>query len=161
MRAAFPANPEQQRRILNQSISGAARKTIVRAAKSLAHRGDGSGALAESIAPRALSRSTALSRGAVSSIVVTPVRSNKKAIGMYIAHYYTSRGRVPPASILTSGIRYGHLVEFGHATRGGGFVGAHPFLWPAATSQSGAYKQQVAVSLKRKIELAVRRKAKK
>lgn len=156
MGAAFPKNPEQQRRILNQSISFAARKSIIPRAKQLALKGDGSGALSESIAPRAVSRARALRRGKTASVQVTPVRGNRKAIAMYIAHY-----RRNSAAQVVSGIRHGHLVEFGHRTRSGGFVSAKPFLWPAAVAGMSGYRKNFAASIKRKTELAVRRARRK
>lgn len=158
LRAAFPDSPRRQRSLLNQTMSGAARKTIIPMAKQLARQGDGSGALSEAIAPRAVSLSKALARGKSAIIEITPVRSNRKAMAMYIAHYYTARGKTASAKLVTSGIRHGHLVEFGHATRGGGFVSARPFLWPAGTAGAGDYRRLFADMLRRKIEAAVRRK---
>lgn len=162
IQAAFPRDANQQRKILNQSMSGAARKSIIPIAKQLALQGDGSGALSEAIAPRAVSKSRALARGFAAIVEITPVRSNRTAMAKYIAYYYTARGRVAPARLVTSGIRHGSLIEFGHATRSGGGIGhvaAQPFLWPAAESGRAAYVRQFAASVRKKIESAVRRKA--
>lgn len=156
MRAAFPNNPEQQRRLLNQAMSGSARKSIIPVAKQLAYQGDSSGALSEAIAPRAMSKSRARRRGKTAAVEITPVRTNRKAIALYINHYYTQRGQTPSANIVTSGIRHGHLVEFG--TR---HNAAQPFLWPAATSQQGKYVNSFSVFLRKRTEAAVRRRAKR
>lgn len=156
MRAAFPKDPEQQRRILNQSISFAARRSIIPIAKQLAQQGDGSGSLAEAIAPRAVSRARALARRMTASVQITPVRSNRKAMAMYLAYY-----RRNSAKQVVSGIRHGHLVEFGHRTRDGGFVAARPFLWPAAQRGTPQYRRAFAASIRKKTEAAVRRKARR
>ena len=156
MRAAFPDNPEQQRRLLNTTISGAARDTILPMAKSLADQGDGSGALSEALAPRAVSKSRARLRGKTASVQITPVRANRKATALYINHYYTRHGRSPKTDIVTSGIRHGHLIEFGTVKQA-----ARPFLWPAARSRKGAYINVFAKVLRKKTEAAVRRKRKK
>jgi len=161
MQKAFPKNPEQQRRILNQAMTASAKSTMVPMAKQLARVGDGSGALSESIGIRAVSKSKARRSGVVGRVEMVPVRNNRTAMAMYIDHYYTARGRSAPAKMLTSGIRHGHLVEFGHAVKGGGFVAARPFLWPAARAQLSPYTSRFAAFLKKKTEAAVRRAARK
>jgi len=158
MLAAFPVDARQQRKLLNQSMSQAAKPTITRAAKSFAEQSDGSGALAHSIRARAVSASRARARGVPSSVQIVPVRKDKTAIAMYINHYYPNGA---PPSLLTGGLRHGHLVEFGHKTKNGGFVAARPFMWPAVASQSGSYVRTFAKVLKRKVELAVKRKRRK
>lgn len=157
IRAAFPRDPEQQRRILNQSMSAAAKKVIVPMAKQLALVGDGSGALSEAIGVRAVSKRRALAKGMAASVEVTPVRSNRKAMALYIAHYYTARGRTAPAKMVTSGIRHGHLVEFG--TKKG--MRARSFLGVSGEAQRGAYVSAFSASVSKKIEAAVRRRARK
>lgn len=154
MRAAFPDNYEQQRRLLNQAMAGSAKKSFIPMAKQLARRGDSSGALSESIAARAASRSRSLQRSMTAFVQVTPVRFNRKAIAMYVQHYYTRLGKNPGTKVVTSGIRHGHLVEFG--TR---HSPAQPFLWPAATAQRGKYIAEFAGFLRKKTEAAVRRRA--
>ena len=156
MGEAFPSNPEQQRRLLNQAQSGSAKKSIVPIAKDLALTGDSSGALSESIGVRAVSRSRALRKGVTSSVQVTPVRSNRKAIALYIQHYYNRVGRAAPTGIVTSGIRHGHLVEFGTVK-----AAAKPFLWPALTAGKAQYIREFSTFLKKKTEAAVRRAARK
>lgn len=153
--AAFPKDPKMARKILNQSMSGAAKKNIIPAAKQMALIGDGSGALSEAIAPRAVSARRAYSEGVAASIHITPVRSNRSAMLRYINFYYTAKGRVAPAKMVTSGIRHGHLIEFGTSKQS-----ARPFLWPAAQSGRAAYAQAFADSVGKKIAAAVRRKAK-
>lgn len=156
MMAAFPSDPRTQVRILNSAMRTAARPTILPAAKALAMQGDGSGALSEAMGVRSQSAAKRRARGVAGGVEVVPVRSNRKAMMMYIQHYYVARGRTPPAGILTSGIRHGHLVEFGSVNNS-----ARPFLWPAATSNRGAYQSQFAASMKRVTEAAVRREASK
>ncbi len=158
MQAAFPKDPRKQRSLLNQGLSGAARVTIIPAAKSFANQGDGSGALAESIRPRARSAANALLSGAVASVAIAPVRYSPKALALYMRHYYPNGA---PSGRIVDGIRHGHLVEFGHATKGGGFVAARPFLWPAVRFAGSAFNDKFAGILKRKVELAVRRRARK
>lgn len=154
MAAAFPKNPEQQRRLLSAAMRGAAKNTILRNAKLFALAGDGSGALSESLGIRTQSRRKVLTRLIGAGVQIAPVRNNRKAMALYINHYYTQRGRTPPAHIVTSGIRHGHLVEFGtkHSA-------ASPFLWPAAQSAIMPYKNQFSVFLKKRTEAAVRRAA--
>jgi hypothetical protein len=156
MAAAFPANPDKQRGILNATMRGAAVKTILQAAKANARAGDSSGALAESIGIRTSPKGGTLRRGKVAGIYLTPLRNNPRAIALYIAHYRSKR-----AFKGIGGIRHGHLVEFGHATKNGGFVPARPFLWPAAASQSPSYRGLFAALLSKKIEAAVKRAARK
>jgi len=156
MAAAFPKDPEQQRRILNQTMSAAARKTIIPSAKRRAMRGDSSGALSDSIAPRAISKRNAMARGIAAGIQVTPVRKNLKAIAKYIAYHYTRNGKTPPVGLLVHGLSYGHLIEFGTKN-----ASAQPFLWPALQSKKSAYVKRLAMILKKKVELAVCRQAAK
>lgn len=153
MEAAFPKNPSKQRSILNQSLSGAARKTIIPVAKQLAYTGDSSGALSESIAPRAKSKGRALAQGNAAGVEITPVRYNRKAIAMYLNHYYPNGAKLGRT---VEGIRHGHLVEFGtkHSS-------AKPFLGPALDQQGQAFINQFAKSIMRKVEAAVRRRARK
>ena len=156
MGAAFPKDPEKQRRLLNASMRAGAKPTMLADAKLRAASFDGSGALSESLGIRAISKARALRSGKVAGIYITPVRQNLKAIAKYLSFYRRNSGRQ-----VIDGIRHGHLVEFGHATRGGGHVAARPFLWPAAQSQSGAYKTSFAASLRKKTEAAVKRRAKR
>lgn len=152
---AFPKDVKMQRKLLNQSMSGAAKGSIVKIAKQKALQGDGSGALSESIGVRAKSLSRARSRGAAASVTVTPIRSNRKAIAKYISYY-----RRNSAKQVIDGIRHGHLVEFGHRIKNG-FVSPRPFLWPAAAAGQSAYVSLFAKSVRKKIESAVRRARRK
>ena len=153
---AFPKDPKRQAKLLNQSMSQAAKNTIVPEAKINALAGDGSGALSESIGIRTQSRGKVRAKGAAAGVSVLPVRQNKKAMAMYIEHYYTRKGRAFPAKMFASGIRHGHLVEFG--TR---HSGAKPFLWPAAQSKFNSYMSRFTSDLRVKIERAVKRARKK
>lgn len=155
MGKAFPKDPEQQRRLLNASMRSAAKGTILVDAKLRAASSDASGALSQSLGIRAMTRRALMAKRRAGGVYITPIRHDTAAIAKYISFYGRNSGNV-----VVSGIRHGHLVEFGHATRGGGHVAAQPFLWPA-TSQAGAYKNQFAFDLRKKTEAAVRRAAKK
>jgi len=156
MGAAFPKDPSQQSRLVNAAMRSAAVQTILVSAKLRAAAMDGSGALAESIGIRAKSRKKIMTARRVGGIEVTPIRYNAKAMAMYINHYYTQRGKNPDQSVAIDGIRHGHLVEFGSKNNA-----ARPFLWPAARSKKTAYTNLFAKSLKKKTELAVKRRAKR
>jgi len=157
LQAAFPKDPKQQVKILNSSMRTAARPTILKEAKMLAKAGDGSGALSQAVNIRSQSKRKIRAKGDVAAgIEIVPVRGDKKAIAMYLAYYYTNRGKVVPAKTFASGIRHGHLVEFG--TR---HSAARPFLWPAAQHGRGGYIARFAADMRRKIETAVKRAAKR
>ena len=49
--------------------------------------------------------------------------------------------------------KYAHLVEFGHAKKGGGTVAAKPFMRPAFASQSQQCAATLGIILGRKIEI--------
>lgn len=156
MLAAFPKDERRQRGILNASMRSASKDTILADAKQRALRGDGSGALSESLGIRATSKRKLKMRMAVAGVEIVPVRTNMKAMALYIQHYYTAQGRTAPAKMLTSGIRHGHLVEFGSVNNP-----AYPFLWPAAQAGQSAYTNRFAADLTKKTEAAVKREAAK
>jgi hypothetical protein len=156
MRAAFPKDPKQQKRLLNASMKAAARDTILPIAKVNALQGDGSGALSESLAMRTQTRRETLESGAAAGVKLVSARRSNKAIAMYINHYYVRYGFEVPDSIFRLGIRHGHLVEFGTKK-----ISAMPFLWPAAQSGFGAYISKFAGIMKKKVESAVKRRARK
>jgi hypothetical protein len=156
MLAAFPKDERRQRGILNASMRSASKDTILADAKQRALRGDGSGALSESLGIRATSKRKLKTRMAVAGVEIVPVRTNMKAMALYIQHYYTAQGRTAPAKMLTSGIRHGHLLEFGSVNNP-----AYPFLWPAAQSEYSAYTNRFAADLTKKTEAAVKREAKR
>lgn len=156
MAAAFPADPRKQRQLVNAAMRTAARKNILPTAKQRAKVGDGSGALSEALAVRTQPRKKTNKKGVAAGVEILPVRSNRKALALYINHYYTSQGLTAPASLLVSGIRHGHLVEFGSVNNT-----ASPFLWPAATAGKNAYIQAVGVELQKATERAVKRARKK
>jgi len=156
LRAAFPDDAKTQYRVLNSTISAAARPTMLKTAKQLALQGDESGALSESLGLRYQSKSKIRAKRLAGGVEIVPVRHNKKAMALYIQHYYNAKGIAAPMKTITSGIRHGHLIEFGtkhHAAR--------PFLWPAVRAQWGAFNARFASDLKKKIEQAVRRAARK
>jgi hypothetical protein len=156
MAAAFPTDPKKQKALLGGSMRAAAADSILRQAKVLAMQGDGSGALSEALGIRTQPAKKIRTKRISAGVEVTPIRGNRTAMAMYINHYYTSRGRNAPAKMITSGIRHGHLVEFGtvHSP-------ARPFLYPAASSKTSDYVSKFAASLKKKTESAVKRAAKK
>ena len=149
---AFPNDQNKRKQLLNSAIGGAARKTILPVAKQLALSGDGSGALSASLGVRAMNARKRASRRVAGGMELVPIRFKNDAIYDYMHHYYTSKGRTPPADILASGIRHGHLVEFGSVHNA-----AKPFLWPAAQAQAHAYTIQFAKVLEKRIESAVER----
>jgi len=156
MEAAFPKDPNKQRGLLNSAMRGAANKTIVPVAKQLAKAGDGSGALSEAIAVRNQSKKKLRSKNVAAGVEVVPVRFNRKAIALYIQHYYTNVGRVAPANMFASGIRHGHLVEFGSVNNS-----PRPFLKPAGDVADDVYIQAFAKAMRSATERAVKRAAKK
>jgi len=160
LEAAFPYDYKIQSQMINGAMGGAARKSILPIAKQMAKTGDGSGSLSEAMGVRA--QKARRRKGKAGGMQVLPVRFNKKAIAMYIQHYYTSRGKNPPANILSSGIRHGHLVEFGTvAGKKHAATAAKPFLWPAAAAGKTKYISLFAKELKKRIESRVKREAKK
>ncbi|MEE8482753.1 MAG: hypothetical protein V3S12_05315, partial [Acidiferrobacterales bacterium] len=74
----------------------------------------------------------------------------------YIDYYYTQRGKAAPIEAVTSGIKHGHLVEFGTV-----HTAARPFLWPAAMAKRTDFTLKFARVLKKKTEAAVRKAAKR
>lgn len=163
LQAAFPDNPKRQQQLVHGAMGGSARKSMLPIAKQLAKRGDSSGALSESLAVRVQPKRKR--HGKAGGMEITPVRHNKKAIALYIEHYFTSQGKTAPLGIVASGIRHGHLVEFGHnLKRNGrviGHVSAQPYLWPAGLAGSADYRNLFAGELKKRIESAVKRAARK
>jgi len=153
LRRAFPSDPKKKQRLLHSAMGASARKTILPVAKQLAMAGDGSGSLSAALKVRVMSKAK---RKGGAGMELVPVRHDTGSIYDYIHHYYTSRGKTPPADIVASGIRHGHLVEFGsvHNT-------AKPFLWPAAKSQGRAYTKRFAAVLEKRIKSAVNRAARK
>lgn len=158
MKAAFPSEPEAQRRLVNATMRRSASQTFVKDAKSRAMALGGSGALADSIGMRTMPRGQIISSGKIAGVYIAPLRHKPSAIRRYIGHYFQSSA---PGSVIVNGIRYGHLVEFGHVARDGSHVAARPFMGPAIDSQFNAYRTRFAADLGKKVEAAVRRKAKK
>jgi hypothetical protein len=160
LQAAFPEDATKRQRIVRSAMGGAARKTLLPLAKRLAKRGHGSGALSESLVVRAKSKRQMRARSrslAFTSMTIVPDRGNLKALAMYIQHYYTNKGKTPPAWLIASGIRHGHLVEFGSVHNA-----AKSFLWNASAARS-TYYNQFAKLFGKRILSAVKRakKAKK
>ena len=150
---AFPRDARQQRAVLNSAMRKSAKPTILAEAKQRALSGDGSGALSESLGIRAISRRRTMTARRVAGVEIAPIRHNRKAMMMYINHYYTARGRTPPMGIIFSGIRHGHLVEFGTA-----HSDARPFLWPRGGPQLSPYMQRVANEMRQEIRRRLRRR---
>lgn len=154
----FPTKTEPARRILNQTLSAAAKMSIIPIAKTLALQMDASGALAESIKPRAMSRARAARRGGgvVAAVEIVPLRNDVKAMVKYIEYYYGQTGKKVPPSLFVRGIQHGHLQEWGTVK-----TSAQPFLGPAASMGFSRFIRGFAGIMKQKIYLAVRRNAKK
>jgi hypothetical protein len=155
MQAAFPADPRKQQAILHRAIGSAARKQILPTSKQLALVGDASGALSEALTVRALPAKERRKRNTAASMVVTPVRSNRKALSRYISHYYTNEGLTPPASLLVRGIMHGHLVEFGSANNA-----PKSFLWASAQANQANYVETFSSEMRRITEQAVKKAGK-
>jgi len=159
LQAAFPDNFKKQSQLINGAMGGSARQSFLPIAKQMAKNGDSSGALSEALGVRA--QKARNRKGKAGGMQVVPVRSNRKAMAMYIQFYYTNKGVNAPANILEHGIRHGHLIEFGHMARGGkGHVAAKPFMWPS-TVATPKYRSLFAGELKKRIESNVRRAAKR
>jgi len=155
MQAAFPNEPRKQQQILHRSIGSAARKEILPTSKQLAQIGDASGALSQALAVRALPAKQRRKRNTAASMVITPVRSDRKALSRYINHYYTQNGINPPASLFVRGIMHGHLIEFGSVNNP-----AKSFLWAAGQSNFNNYVDRFGTELRRITEQAVKKAAK-
>lgn len=158
LRAAFPNNVRRQRSLLNQSMRAAAMKTIMPDAQLRAARIDGSGSLSAALGIRYQKQRSALTAGSVAGIYITPIRRDPTAIAKYISYYKANSATV---GSVAKGIYHGHFIEFGHKAKDGSFVAAQPFLWPAAQSKMASYKVHFTQQLGRKVELAVRRRARK
>ena len=171
LRAAWPNNPKRQRQVLNQAIKAAAKDTIVPRASIMAQRSGGSGSLAAAMNSRVMSKKFARMEGATAGVWVGPVRKDTKGIAKYINHYWLGRGKKINPSIFTYGLRHAHLVEWGHDIvvggpkgKGGKVIGrapARPFMRPALHSGASSYKRKLVPMLRKKIEAAVRREAKR
>ena len=158
LQAVFPDDYKKQSRLVNGAMGGSARKSFLPIAKQLALRGDGSGALSESLAVRAQKANKR--KGKAGGMEVVPVRYSLKAMAKYISHYYTSRGKNMPLGGI-DGIRHGHLVEFGFVhKKSGQHVPARPYLWPS-TVAIPKYRDMFASELKKRIAATVKREAKK
>jgi len=116
---------QMQKSAIGSSLRQAA-KPIAAAMKAKAgSTGSGSGALAESVGIRGVSKSK-LKGNQVSAMLIGPLRDSPKALIKYAAYY----GKTLSGKLAKAGIRHGHLVEFGHSV-GGTKVGARPFMRPA------------------------------
>ena len=133
-----------------------AERSILPIAKSLALTGDSSGALSESIGVRFQPLRNLRAKGVTAGVQVVPIRHNVRAIAMYIQHYYTNRGKTASINVVASGIRHGHLVEFGTVR-----TAAKPFLWPAAQSGISGFTNKFSKILEKRTEAAVKRRARR
>jgi hypothetical protein len=156
MLEAFPSEPKKQQAILHSAMGSAARKTLLPTSKQLASSFDASGALSESLAVRAQPASVRRKRNVAASMALMPVRSNRRALALYINHYYTQNGLTAPASLLIRGIMHGHLVEFGSVNNS-----PTSFLWASAQANRSGYGNRFAIDLKRITEDRVKRAAKR
>lgn len=152
----YPTDPKKQRGLIGTGMRVAARKAILPIAKQNAQQGDSSGALSEALTVRQQSNKRLREKGVPVGVEIVPFRFNRKAIALYIQHYYTNQGRTAPASIVSSGIRHGHLVEFGSANNN-----ARPFLLPAADQGAAAFTSTVAGEIGTAIAKRVERERKR
>jgi len=154
LEAAFPRDPRKQRSVLTSGMRRGARTMLVDA-KLRALRGDSSGALSESLAIRSVSnraqRQIKDAGQVTAALQIASVRGMKRAIAKYNAFYNKN----------VKSIRHAHLVEFGHGTRGDTRVGPRPFLWPAVQANSSLYVNLLSQNIRKAIDLAVKRAAKK
>lgn len=99
--------PERVRATVIARALREAAKPMLAAAKANAASLGGSGALALSMGIRRQRKGV---RGnTVASVYIGPIRGNKAALARYFAYY----GKRPTPKQLRSGIRHGHLVEWG------------------------------------------------
>lgn len=138
--AIFPA--KIQRSLVTSALRFAAqplKKQMESNARRTMH--PSSGALAESIGIKA-SRGGRKGGGIIRRIWVGPMRSDPKALLKYLSFY----GKTLTRSSANSGIRHGHLVEFGFTAGNGRQVPAQPFIRPAFD----ATKAQIGSRFKQK-----------
>ena len=142
-----------------QAMAGALRQAarpMVRQAKSAYRSLGGSGALAQSVA--AWQRRKGLLRGETfASIEVGPKRSNRAAVAKYYA-FYRKKARTKG---LVSGIRHGHLVEFGFTHRGGASIGGRGILGAAFQANSQSAVQEFGRFLGQRIDRIAAKQAAK
>jgi hypothetical protein len=154
--ATFPADAKKQKQVLTNAMKSSARATMLAGVKSRALRGptgiQKSGALSESIGVRSMSRRKIMTRRVVAGVEIAPIRSNLKAMAMYINHYYSQKGRTPKPGMLLSGIRHGHLIEFGTVKHG-----PQPFLHDGVRSGLAPFMQRLAAEMRAQMERNVRR----
>jgi hypothetical protein len=156
MQAAFPADPKAQEKVLVPAMRRSANKTMVPEIKAKAMEGDGSGALAESIGIRKKSRRAITNTRTVAAVEIAPIRSNMKAMAMYVNYYYTARGQTVPSKVLLGGIRHGHFVEFGSVNND-----PRSFLWEPVKGRIAPYTQALAAEIRRQVSKNLRRAAAK
>lgn len=142
--------PEKMRRSHITSALRAGGKEVVSAAKSKAQqaREPSSGALAESIGIRARKSRN----GGQHRILIGPLRNDKQAFLQYLSFYGISLS----SKNAKSGIRHGHLVEFGHSYPGGS-VPARPFMRPAMDSQKSRVVAVFRDTLRKRINSTIKR----
>ena len=160
IQAAFPKDPNQQRKLIQQGMRASLKNTVLAGVKKRALALGGSGALSESMGLRAIRKARLKTSRAVAGVQIVSVRNNMKAVALYANHYYAAKGKAVPMRLIASGIRHAHLVEFGHETRGGGFVAARSFLWPSVQEGRAAYMRGVGTHINRKMESAIKRRGK-
>jgi hypothetical protein len=156
MREIMPNQPKEQQKIINPAMKKSAKATMLAEIKQRALTGPtgnrASGALSESIGIRNQSKRKVMTKRAVAGVEIAPIRNTPKAMAMYVSHYYTQRGRTPHIGILDSGIRHGHLVEWGTVNHG-----PAPFLFPGVNNNLAPFLQRLAADMRRTMEQRVRR----
>lgn len=154
----FPNDPTAERALLSQGMAASMRKHMLPMAKQLAASTNKSGALSESLAVRTVAKKHLryLPARANAAVRLVPVRMNYKAMTTYINYYYGRKGKLPPDSIWTSGIRHGHLVEFGSKNNS-----PKPYILPAVKAGKASFQDDWSKYLWLKTKARVRRFVKK
>lgn len=102
------------------------------------------------------------------SIIIKGVKFEKNGFGMALVGvdrgYFVGGRRIARAKVKDAkGVvdrpsKYAHLVEFGHVSRGGGFVAPRPFIRPGVIEGSPAAAVIISSSVNEKL-LAARERA--
>ena len=154
----YPKNETARRSLLHSGMAGSMRKNMLPTAKQLAAVANRSGALSESLKVRAIAKGRLrfMPARADAGVEMVPVRHNHKAVAKYAMYYYVQKGKAPPDRIFASGIRHGHLVEYGSVNND-----PAPYLYPAATGGRPGFERDFSTILWKKTKARVQRTVRK
>ena len=143
---------KMQNKLITSALRAAA-KPVVKDAKRRAHQtsAPSSGALAESIGLKV--RKSHRRGGNITGLWVAPIRNQRKALLQYLSYY----GIPLSGKNANSGIRHGHLVEFGHQKPFGGSVEPRAFLRPALEQNKGVVISIFKTTLRKRIDALVKK----